>query len=190
MTKQEIRNYYKKKRLELSPSDLEDRSMRIGDLLFTNFQLEGKIVSLFLPIERHKEINTYYILEKAITIGSTVALPKVVSSDHSLKHFQYESHQQLSLSPIGIPEPTHGKIIKAHQFDFVFVPLLAVDSNGHRIGYGKGFYDRFLKKCAPNCQFIGLSLYDEFVEIHDIDRHDIELNFCITPSKIIRFDKQ
>lgn len=189
MTKQEIRTLYKQKRLELSASELDYRSTNISDILFSNFQLEGKIISLFLPIERHKEINTYLILEKGIGIGATVALPKTINSNNSLKHFQFESRAQLTLNEIGIPEPSHGKVIRPEQFDFVFVPLLAFDINGHRIGYGKGFYDRFLKKCSPHCLFIGLSLFDETVEISDLNKYDKALHFCITPEKLIRFDK-
>lgn len=189
MTKKEIRALYKQKRLTLSPSELATRSEQIGDLIFSNFQLEGKIISLFLPIERHKEINTYYILEKGLSIGAKIGLPKTILEDHSLKHYQFESHTQLAVNSIGIPEPTHGKTISPSQFDYVFVPLLAIDLNGHRIGYGKGYYDRFLKKCSPNCKFIGLNLFDEFVQIDDVDSHDIELHYCISPSHIIRFDK-
>lgn len=189
MNKQEARLYFKQKRLELSPRDLEERSELICTAVFTNFQLEGKTISLFLPIERQKEINTYKILEKGLALGVNIALPKTIMSNHTLKHYQFESHSQLQLSEHGIPEPTHGKIIKPEQLDFVFVPLLAVDKTGHRIGYGKGFYDRFLRKCSPNCLFIGLHLFDEFIDIDAIDSHDIQLNFCITPSKIVRFEK-
>jgi 5-formyltetrahydrofolate cyclo-ligase len=81
-------------------------------------------------------------------------------------------------------------LIKPDALDIVFIPLLAVDSTGHRIGYGKGFYDRFLRKCRPNCIFIGLHLFDEMCNIDDIDRHDIRLDFCITPTQIIRFDER
>lgn len=190
MTKQEIRSLYKQKRLVISCSDLASRSEKICHLIFENFQLEGKTISLFLPIERHKEINTYGILEKGISIGTTIGLPKTNNSDHSLKHYKYESSSQLHVNEIGIPEPSHGKLIKPAQFDFVFVPLYAFDINGHRVGYGKGYYDRFLKKCNPYCKFIGLTLFDEFVTIDNVNVHDIKLNFCISPKQIHRFEKK
>lgn len=190
MLKKAVREIYKQKRLELSPSELEERSERICQALFSRFQLEGKTVSLFLPIERQKEINTYHILEKGMAIGTVIALPKINPSNLSLKHYQFETQSQLALNELGIPEPTHGKTIKPEQLDFVFVPLLAVDKTGHRIGYGKGYYDRFLKKCSPHCQFVGLHLFDEFIEIEDVDSHDIQLDYCITPEKVIRFDNK
>jgi 5-formyltetrahydrofolate cyclo-ligase len=190
MQKASIRSLYKQKRLEITPDELERRSAEICEQLFTHFQLEGKVLSLFLPIERQREINTYIILEKGISIGATIALPKSDFEKHTMKHFQFERHGQLIVNEFGIPEPSHGKTIKADALDIVFVPLLAVDASGHRIGYGKGFYDRFLRKCRPNCIFIGLHLFDEMCVIDDIDRHDIRLDYCITPTQIIRFDER
>lgn len=190
MQKASIRSLYKQKRLEITPDELERRSAKICEQLFSNFQLEGKVVSLFLPIERQREINTYTILEKGISIGATIALPKSDFEKHAMKHFQFESHGQLKVNEFGIPEPSHGKTIKPDALDIVFIPLLAVDASGHRIGYGKGFYDRFLRKCRPNCLFIGLHLFEELCEIDDVDRHDIRLDYCITPNKIIRFDER
>jgi 5-formyltetrahydrofolate cyclo-ligase len=190
MLKKAVRELYKQKRRELSPLELDNRSEKICVALFSRFQLEGKTVSLFLPIERQKEINTYHILEKGMSIGTLIALPKTNTANHSMKHYLFENQSQLALNELGIPEPTSGKMIKPEQLDFVFVPLLAVDKTGHRIGYGKGYYDRFLKKCSPHCQFVGLHLFDEFIEIEDVDTHDIQLDYCITPEKIIRFDNK
>ena len=154
MTKQELRVLYKTRRLELSSNDLEERSQLICETVFKNFQLEGKQISLFLPIERQKELNTYKILEKGIAIGTNIALPKMDTDENNLKHYQFENHSQLKTNNWGIPEPQTGKLIKNKDLDYVFVPLLTLDSKGHRVGYGKGFYDRFLKKCRPDCIFI------------------------------------
>jgi 5-formyltetrahydrofolate cyclo-ligase len=190
MTKKECRNYFKQKRLELSADELNRRSELICETLFSRFQLEGKTISLFLPIERHKEINTYFILEKGMSIGVNIGLPKISESDHTLKHYLYESPDQLAINTWGIPEPVKGKLIKPRQLDVVFVPLLAIDKSGHRVGYGKGYYDRFLQKCHHQCLFIGLHLFDEVSVIEDIDTHDIPLNYCITPSTIVSFEKK
>ena len=188
MTKQELRFLSKEKRIDISPAELERKSEMICNLLFSKFQLSGKTMSLFLPIERQKEINTYTILEKGISLDVKIALPKTVPDSSNLKHILYESQAQLSLNAYGIPEPKDGIVIKPNQFDFVLVPLLAIDKSGYRIGYGKGYYDRFLKKCAPNCIFIGLHLFEEFSEIDDLNKYDIPLNYCITPTQIIHFD--
>lgn len=188
MTKATIRKYYMDKRLALSPGQLERISEQICHNAFKYFQLESKKISLFLPIERKKEINTYKIWEKALSFDAQVAAPKVNAKTNELKHILFESEDQLELSSYGIPEPKKGRIVAAEHFDIVFVPLLAVDKNGNRVGYGKGYYDRFLKKCSPRCQFVGLSHFEEFADmIDDLQPTDIRLNACITPEKVHRF---
>lgn len=188
MTKAELRKYYMDKRLAMSPKQLEDASERICHNAFKNFQLEKQKVSLFLPIERKKEINTYKIWEKALSFDAQVASPRVNAKTNELKHILFESKDQLELSPYGIPEPKKGRIVAAEHFDIVFVPLLAIDKKGNRVGYGKGYYDRFLKKCSPRCMFIGLHHFDEIENtVDDLVYTDIRLNACITPEKVYRF---
>jgi 5-formyltetrahydrofolate cyclo-ligase len=97
--------------------------------------------------------------------------------------FLYESANQLKVNNHGIPEPTGGIEIKAEQLDIVFVPLLGLDKNGFRVGYGKGFYDRLLNRCKPECVFIGLHLFNEFMNVDDLHQNDIALHQCFTPTK-------
>lgn len=189
MTKQELRHNSLELRKTLSPKQLEIISENICYLAFSSFQLEKKRISLFLPIERTKEINTYKIWEKAISFGAEVAVPKINYNTNELKHVLFESKDQLEIAEFGIPEPKRGRVIAAEHFDYVFVPLLAIDSKGFRVGYGKGYYDRFLKRCSPRCKFIGLNHFDEINEgISDLQPLDIKLDACITPNQIIRFE--
>lgn len=189
MTKAELRKQFQDKRLALSPKDLETISEQICHNVFSNFQLEKKKISLFLPIEGKKEINTYRIWEKATSFDAQVAIPKTNMKTFELKQVLFESEDQLEVVSFGIPEPKKGRVIAAEHFDYIFVPLLAIDKKGNRVGYGKGIYDRFLKKCSPRCKFIGLSHFDELVDpISDVAFHDIKLHACITPNKIHRFE--
>lgn len=190
MKKKEIRELFKQKRRELSPNELESRSELVCSLLFKNFQLSEKTISLFLPIERQREINTYLILEKGISLDARIALPKMNEETQTLRHVLFESHSQLEVNRLGIPEPRSGKTIKLKDLEFVLVPLLAFDKNGNRVGYGKGYYDKFLRKCSPNCLFIGLSLFDDICDIEDVEPHDIRLHYCITPNQLVRFNEQ
>ena len=189
MTKKELRKKYLEKRQMLSPQKLEQFSAQICHTAFSKFQLEKKKISLFLPIERKREINTYKIWEKAISFDALVAVPKINIKTNELKQVLFETEDQLEITSYGIPEPKKGRVIAAEHFDIVFVPLLAIDKKGNRVGYGKGFYDRFLKKCSPRCKFIGLSLFDELEEeISDINFRDIKLDYCITPNEFYRFE--
>ncbi|MDP2160837.1 MAG: 5-formyltetrahydrofolate cyclo-ligase, partial [Flavobacterium sp.] len=87
----------------------------------------------------------------------------------------------------GIPEPVDGLEVPVAKIDVVFVPLLAYDKNGHRVGYGKGFYDRFLSECKPTTIKIGLSFFEPEDLIEDVFESDIQLNYCITPQTIYIF---
>lgn len=188
MTKAELRAIYRDKRMRLSPGELERLSEVIVNQTMSHFQLEEKTISLFLPIERQKEVNTYLLWRKAMNIGARIAVPKSNFETLEMRHYLFESTDQLDVNEKGIPEPKKGKIIAADRFDIVFVPLLAVDKNGNRVGYGKGFYDRFLRKCSPACQFIGLHYFDLEEAISDVLPTDVRLNAVVTPEKIVRFE--
>lgn len=183
MVKKEIRSAYKQLRKEFSGKELARRSTAIFESTQNSFKLEGKSISLFLPIERFLEINTWPFLNK---VNAKFYLP-VITGDNQLEHIKYENPDQIKVSDWGIPEPTYGESILAHQLDFVLVPLLAIDNNGYRVGYGKGFYDQFLASCSPNCQFIGLSYFDPIEQIDDLHEADIPLHYCITPNSVVKF---
>ncbi len=187
MTKQELRSVFKDKRKGISPGELNSLSEQIIERLLATFQLEKKTVSVFLPIERQKEINTYSLWEKIRSFEGKVAIPKVNAPKGDLKHYMLVNHNQLATSELGIPEPQSGKIIAALKIEVVIVPLLCFDESGHRVGYGGGFYDRFLSKCNPQCKFIGLSLFPPVEKIDDINSDDIKLHACITPTEVFRF---
>lgn len=190
MDKAALRKKYMGLRKTLSADELEQLSEQICQHLFSNFQLQGKVISLFLPIERTCEINTYKILEKAVRLDVTVGIPKTDTASYDLKMIQFENPEQLYISEFGIPEPKDGKTISADKFDIIFVPLLAIDKKGNRVGYGKGIYDRFLAKCSPNCQFVGLFIFDELAEeIEGLNASDVPLDMVITPSGLYRFEK-
>jgi len=86
-----------------------------------------------------------------------------------------------------IPEPAGSEIVAPEALDLVIVPLLCFDARGHRVGYGKGFYDRFLRKCRPDCIKAGLSFFPPIDSIDDVYDDDVPLNACITPTETFRF---
>ncbi|MBI2258564.1 MAG: 5-formyltetrahydrofolate cyclo-ligase [Flavobacteriia bacterium] len=187
MNKKEIKELYQNKRKNLSPKELNSISEKICQLLFQQFNFENKILSVFLPIEKEKEINTYLILNKALSIESLVVVPKMNEEKTSLKHYLFEKESELEINTFGIPEIKKGKLIAADRLDFVIVPLFVSDKKGHRVGYGKGFYDRFLKKCRTNCIFIGISHFNSFETIDDLHQGDVKLHYLICPDKVYRF---
>lgn len=185
MKKNELRKKYKALRQTFSNNELESMSQRIIGNLISRFDLTGKNVSVFLPITRFNEINSWLLINQ---IKANYYLP-VMGEKESLKHVLYEGMQQLKLNSWGILEPQYGTEINSAELDFVIVPMLTFDSNGYRVGYGKGYYDKFLVNCRTDCVFIGVYQFDEFEIIDDIHGADVALDYCITPNQIIEFKK-
>ena len=187
MTKSECRKTFSLKRKYLTNTEIEIQSTQILSLLTTSFDLENKTVSLFLPIVTKQEINTFPLLRLTEKLNTRFVLPVSDFSSNTLKHIVYEGDEQLQLNDYGIPEPTYGQSIPINEIDIVIVPLLCFDKRGYRTGYGKGFYDRFLASCKPNCLFIGLSYFEPVDTIDDVSVNDVALHHCVTPKKLYSF---
>jgi 5-formyltetrahydrofolate cyclo-ligase len=102
-------------------------------------------------------------------------------------HYLLTDNTKLTISEYGIPEPVEGIEVPSNKADVVFVPLLAFDTKGHRVGYGKGFYDRFLMECKPDVIKIGLSFFEAEEELIAVNPTDVALDFCVTPKKVYAF---
>ena len=180
--KDELRKKYKSLRKNLSGFQKNTYSKTIFNKCVSQFKLENKNISVFIPITKFNEIDTWYFLNN---LNAKFYLPVVQSK--ILKHIKYENRTQLKMSEWGILEPKHGEEVNPNSFDFVIVPLLAYDLKGNRVGYGAGFYDTFLKDCNPNCVFIGVSFFESELELIETYSADIPLHYCITPNKVYQF---
>lgn len=185
-TKAQLRTFYKEKRAQLTPEAIEEYSLQIANEALKLNIWDKTYYHIFLPISEKKEVNTEYMLHILQGKDKSIVLPKASFETGAMKHILLQENTVLKTSPYGITEPVSGIEVQTAQIDVVFVPLLAYDLHGNRIGYGKGFYDRFLSECNPNTLFIGLSFFEPEAEIvHEII--DIPLHFCITPRKIYSF---
>lgn len=187
MTKSECRKQYTEKRKQLSAGEIESRSEMILNTLLNTFDFNGKTISVFLPIQAKREINTYPILNKRTTLNYRVALPVAHFETNTMSHYLYEHPEQLITNEYGIPEPVTGTMVPTEEIDIVLVPLLCFDKKGYRVGYGKGFYDRFLSTCRPDCLFIGLSFFEGMDEIEDYSSNDVRLHACIANDTVYSF---
>jgi 5-formyltetrahydrofolate cyclo-ligase len=185
MKKADLRKKYKTLRAELSNSERESLSEKILQNLLSNFDLEQKKVSVFVPLARFNEINTWLLVD---SVKADFALP-VIGKNDKLVHLRYEGKHQLKISPFGILEPQFGEEVDPEKFDIVIVPLLTIDRNGYRVGYGKGYYDKFLARCKTSCLFIGLYQFDMIEEIDDLYDSDIALHHCVTPYGVLDFGR-
>ena len=113
--------------------------------------------------------------------------PRIDDATREIDSLVYQRDTPIRENTWKIPEPAGSEIVAPEALDLVIVPLVCVDIRGHRVGYGKGFYDRYLQKCRPDCIKAGLSFYPPVDSIDDVHDADIPLDLCITPSETFRF---
>ncbi len=189
MTKTALRNIYKEKRKSLSPKDI----IKMNDLILINFQKISlpflSCVHTYMPSEKLGEADTFHIVRflEFKNPGIKIGVPKIDSESGDMHHFHMDDDMEMMDNLFGIAEPTGGNKIGVTEIDLVLVPLLAFDKSGYRVGYGKGYYDRFLQTCRPDVLKIGLSFFEAEEDITDIYQFDISLNYCITPHRIYEF---
>jgi len=190
MTKKEIRNIFQKKRNELSFDQINILSKKIGENLINNFDFKGATVSFYLPIQQKKEINTLQILKSIPKEETKIVFPTWNEKTNHLDHFVFNHDKDLIINKFGIPYQLSAENIENSEIDFVITPLLAIDSSGYRVGYGKGVYDQFLANQPKKCTTIGLHFFEIVDAISDISIFDIPLKHCVTPTSVIHFEKQ
>ena len=185
--KNELRKNYKAKRAQLSAEDIDEKSLAIANKTLELEIWQYSFYHIFLSIEKLQEINTEFLLHILSGKDKNIVISKSDFKTLEMNHFLLTDSTAIKNNEWGIPEPVNGIEIKPEKLDVIFIPLLAFDKTGHRIGYGKGFYDRFLEKCSPQSIKIGLSFFEAEEKNFKTFPTDIKLNFCITPEKIYRF---
>lgn len=186
-TKTELRITYKKKRQELSAQQIDDLSLDIANQLLKLDIWHYNYYHIFLSIEEQREVNTDYILNILSGKDKNIIISKSDFETFEMTHFLLTDATVIKKNHYNIPEPIDGIEIPASKIDIVFVPLLAFDKQGNRVGYGKGFYDRFLSNCKPETLKIGLSFFEAETQIEEVFESDMAIDFCVTPKGIYSF---
>ena len=184
MRKAELRKIYLQKRMELSEAEFSRLNGRICENFFAAVALKDvQVLHTFLPIRKNREVDTWQIIHRIRTEFPHVkiSVPKINNQSAELEHYYFEGMEQLVTNTWEIPEPVKGIPTPIDNIDATLVPLLAFDKRGHRLGYGRGFYDRFLSGCRPDCLKIGLSFFESEEKIEGVDDTDVPLNMIITP---------
>lgn len=193
MTKAELRKIYLARQKNLSPAERTQKSEQISNRFFQKFDLSRiNFLHCFLPIEKFGEVDTSHIFKclwREFPNIQTLA-PRVDFQTNELESLKFTPQTRLVKNVWEIDEPTKGKTVAAGKIDLVLVPLLCFDRRGFRVGYGKGFYDRFLKNCRADCLKIGLSYFAPVAEISDARKFDIKLDFCVTPEELFTTETQ
>jgi 5-formyltetrahydrofolate cyclo-ligase len=194
LTKAALRRAALPRRQALTPAEVAARSEQLSAQLFRHFPVaEWRWLHVFLPLARQNEPDTWPLIHRiwADELPVRLAAPVVQPDGISLKHYELTPATPLLTSRWGIPEPvaTAATEVAPAQLDAVLVPLLACDRQGQRVGYGGGFYDRFLARCGPGTLFIGLNILDDepVAAIADVLPTDVPLHACLTPGGVWKF---
>lgn len=185
MTREEIRNHYRELRKALTPEQCIYYSQQISNHFLRYWTFNDQLIHCFLPIHRLKEVDTVPLI-KRFKRNNDVCIPVSNFDKNNMTHKLLDEHTQFQDNAYGIPEPVSGEDVDVKDIQVVIVPLLAVDQHGNRLGYGKGFYDRFLAQCSPSTLFIGLSMFDVHEDFQDISSHDVPLHYIVTPQGVIK----
>ncbi len=188
MRKSEIRSVFKARRNSLSQEEVDLFSKNCFDHLLNKFNFENKNIGIFFPIKKFNEPNTFLFFDSLKIRNSNVYAPKSDFIKNEMDFYLIKSIMDLHVNDYGIPEPQSKNKTKIKSLDFILVPLLAINKSGFRVGYGKGFYDKFLMNFTGNPITIGVNLISDFVEIENIDSNDIPLDYFVSPIGVVCFN--
>ncbi len=181
MLKAEARKILQAKRKALTTSEC----LKLDDLLLIQFQrLDWSNISCvgnYYPMDTQNEPNSLLLAKylHAINPGVTMAYPRIQVDSYQMDF--YAETDSLSENKWGIQEPLPLNKVLPHQMDAMIVPLLGFDENGQRIGYGKGYYDRYFEHYPNTGLRIGISYFEPIPNIQDTHQFDVPLTHCITP---------
>lgn len=183
MTKAELRKLYLEKRSTFPAADVIALSGRIADRFFESVDLSTvRTLHCFISIPKFNEVDTSAIYNRVwrdFPDIVTVA-PQTDLTTGAIESIIFNSDTEWNENSWGIREPAGGDIVEPADIDLVVVPLLCFDGRVHRVGYGKGMYDKFLARCRKDCVKVGVSLFPPVDTIADISESDVALDLVIT----------
>ena len=181
MKKQELRALYKQKRKDLTEIQIKGLQENIYQQIYNLDLSTVKNVHLFLSMPKFKEIDTTPLITYFRNKNKRIVVSKCNFKDNTLSHFFLEENTVISLNKFGVLEPVAAELVEENKLDLIFIPMLISDDKKFRVGYGKGFYDRFLLNCRKDAKFIGLNFFPPITAIEDKNEFDIPLHQVIYP---------
>ena len=177
------KNQIRKKILQIRKQNtLNNIEISFRDILkiLKKEKITNKTIGGYYPY--NYELNPTKILEKFEQLNFRISLPKI-KKNFQMDFFYWPTQDPLYINRYGIPEPTSNKIIYP---SILLVPLVAYDKDFNRIGYGGGFYDRYINKAKKNKKIITIGLAYSFQKVKKvpINKYDIKLDFVVTNKKI------
>ena len=172
MDKTELRREIRARKRAMTEEEIETRSAKLAQLFFASEAYQNaKTIYGYLPY--NQEVRTVPMLERALKDGKKVAVPKVYGEE--MKFLYLDDLNAVAKGYAGIPEPIADEPVAQDKTALVLMPGLAFDTQGHRIGYGGGFYDKFLA-AEPNHPTLALCYEFQMLPKLDVENHDIPVD--------------
>jgi 5-formyltetrahydrofolate cyclo-ligase len=185
MPKRSIRAQFLAERKAL-PQDQRDKLSKQIQKKFLSSELFAEVKFLALYCAVHNEVSTDMAGDFALAAGKRVAYPRVAGE--SLEFIEVASLDDLAPGAFTVPEPVKGNRVPIGALDLLVVPGIVFDRTGHRLGYGRGYYDRALEKCRPDCKKVGFAYDFQVVDALSImQEHDRTLSVLMTEQKTLNF---
>jgi 5-formyltetrahydrofolate cyclo-ligase len=189
MTKKQLRRDMLEKRKSL---DLRQQHALIASMV-EHFQQIGfiklhKILS-YNPIPGRIEVSAPVFEEAILEFfpDCLICYPAADFATGQMHAFADDEYLIWEEAAFGLTQPKNGSKVPAAEIDLILVPLLGFDKKGHRLGYGKGFYDRYLASCREDALKVGLSWFEPIEEMPEISGLDVPLSHCVTPHQLYVF---
>ena len=189
MDKNTLRKVYLEKRKFLSQAEYERRNQLLTNQLIDFVEAnQFQRVHTFIPIKRNKEPDTFPFIQYLWSEKPEIEVVTAVSDLNSpiMSHVEIKQDTSFLENKWGIPEPQDGIACPIDNIDCILVPMISGSKSGHRIGYGKGYYDRFLQECSEDTLFLGVNIGPLLEGNLFIDQYDIPMHFMITPFEKIK----
>lgn len=179
-SKKDIRRIIKEKRSSITEEERERLNQTIyNKAIDSEYYKNAKTIFIFISF--NDEVDTLRIIKKSLEDGKMVCVPKVISKEEGMVAVRINDFKDMTLSNYGILEPKDTtNIVKENLVDLTFVPGLAFDKKGGRVGYGGGFYDRFMKNMKKDSKKIGLAYSFQVLDEVPMEKHDLFIDGIIT----------
>jgi 5-formyltetrahydrofolate cyclo-ligase len=172
------------KRLQLSAPERDSAAEKAKSLFFTHVKLQKySIVAGYWPIRG--ELDVRPLLQEILGLGHACALPHVVAQGHGLDFRDWDNSTPMTTGKYGISEPLSGKDIIP---DIILVPMAAFDANRHRLGYGKGYYDRTLAHLRTKKDVLAVGMAYDWQKCgpFPVEPHDVKMDMIITDKNVYK----
>jgi 5-formyltetrahydrofolate cyclo-ligase len=183
--KHDLRELFRNKRSKLCSQELSEASIRIFNHIVADKLIEGNLVILYMSSHNLQELPTDALF--SLSSNYDICVPKVINKNGIMEAVMWNKKTPTTTNEWGITEPQSDTYISPENIDTVVVPLMCFDKAGHRVGFGKGYYDRFLKRCSKDVKTVGVSYFEPVDKITDVETTDVALNVIVTPKKVYRF---